>query len=40
MAVQIGGVSPGLIVVVTTIVFGVAALAYVVVSLIANGRGK
>jgi hypothetical protein len=40
MSVQIGGVSAGLVVVVLAAVFGVAALAYVVVSIIANRRRK
>jgi hypothetical protein len=40
MYVQIGGVSAGLVVMVLAAVLGVAAFAYVVVSLIANRRRK
>jgi hypothetical protein len=40
MSVQIGGVTAGLVVVVLAVVFGVAASAYVVISLIANRHRK
>jgi hypothetical protein len=40
MPIEIGGVNAGLVVMVLAVVFGVAACAYVVVSLIVNRRRK